>query len=355
MKALSLFTGTLFSKTPSYVILYVTSQCNARCKMCYNWKRVWNPNPAGELSVDEIKRIFKSFSRIQQLTLSGGEPFMRKNLVEIIEFVSWNNQCRGVTIPTTGILTELVTKQTKSILEVLPEHTQLKISLSLHHLGVKHDTIVGVQGAFKKLHATFEKLSELRARYDNLSVRISTTAMTMNKDVMGELLTYCNDTFDDCTVHLGVVRGPTPTPESGLSTQEFKDIVDHFNSIEGIQKNNMPLAKIGNCVAQMGHEYALKAMEEKKQPIKCRAAQTMVAIQSDGEVYPCDALEKSLGNLRDYDYDIRRMSREPHYQQVQQSIREGECHCTSACGFLASMPFDLKANVRFAWKLFRSR
>ncbi len=82
-KILKLLRNTFITRTPVYVMFFVTSFCNARCLMCFNWQRIDGAVQKDELKLDEIKKIFSSFSSIQQLTLTGGEPFLRNDLSEM--------------------------------------------------------------------------------------------------------------------------------------------------------------------------------------------------------------------------------------------------------------------------------
>ena len=70
-----------------FVITYsVTNSCNSRCKTCNLWK-IYSDNPNlknDELKLDEIEKIFRSFGKIYFFNLSGGEPYLRKDLHEII-------------------------------------------------------------------------------------------------------------------------------------------------------------------------------------------------------------------------------------------------------------------------------
>lgn len=99
----SFLKAVLFKNTPIYAQFYVSSKCNLRCKQC----NIINSNKdIPECNFDDIKRIADNFAKIGVaiVVLSGGEPFLRKDLPEIIrEFES-----RGIHVrmQTNGIATE---------------------------------------------------------------------------------------------------------------------------------------------------------------------------------------------------------------------------------------------------------
>ena len=58
IKEFKLIKNIFARKTPRYVVFFVTSKCNVRCKMCFNWKNVINANESENLTINEIKKIY---------------------------------------------------------------------------------------------------------------------------------------------------------------------------------------------------------------------------------------------------------------------------------------------------------
>ena len=83
MRAANILKNRFFSESPFFLILYVTARCNARCKFCYYWDNISNWRTRQHLEVDEIEKIASRLDTLQQLTISGGEPFLREELAEI--------------------------------------------------------------------------------------------------------------------------------------------------------------------------------------------------------------------------------------------------------------------------------
>jgi len=66
--------------SPLVLTFSITNRCNSRCKTCNIWKIP--AEESEELSLDEIELIFKSMDKLYFLNISGGEPFLRKDLVK---------------------------------------------------------------------------------------------------------------------------------------------------------------------------------------------------------------------------------------------------------------------------------
>ena len=76
---------------PQSLLFEITPRCNLNCRYCYN---VWKDDcgyPVGELDTKDVKRLLRKAvdeSGVSQVTITGGEPFLREDLVEIIRFLS---------------------------------------------------------------------------------------------------------------------------------------------------------------------------------------------------------------------------------------------------------------------------
>ena len=71
-------------KNPYKINFAITSYCNSRRQTCNVWRK-FKKNPEvvkNDLSLKEIEKIFKTFPKsIIWLSLSGGEPFLKDDLV----------------------------------------------------------------------------------------------------------------------------------------------------------------------------------------------------------------------------------------------------------------------------------
>ena len=77
----------------------VNNRCNLNCKHC----RVWKKNDVTELSLKEAKGLIAQlhYLGVKQLILSGGEPFLRKDIFDLIEY---SKKFKKLVITTNGTL-----------------------------------------------------------------------------------------------------------------------------------------------------------------------------------------------------------------------------------------------------------
>ena len=89
-----------YKQLPSYFIFYPTSRCNLKCKHCFYHDSL--NKKFNELTLDEIERITKSMDPILHLILTGGEPYLRHDLDQIVKIFYKNTRVPIRTIPSNG-------------------------------------------------------------------------------------------------------------------------------------------------------------------------------------------------------------------------------------------------------------
>ena len=89
------------SGPPIQLTFFLTSRCNLRCEHCFYWKEL-DSDHSHELSLDEIKNIAKSLPRLLVLSITGGEPFVRKDISDVVKTFTQETRVHIVTISTNG-------------------------------------------------------------------------------------------------------------------------------------------------------------------------------------------------------------------------------------------------------------
>ena len=79
----TLIKAALFQNAPVYVQFYITSRCNLTCDQC---NIIYTNSDVRECTIDEIEKIADNFAKmgVAIVLLTGGEPFARKDLAQII-------------------------------------------------------------------------------------------------------------------------------------------------------------------------------------------------------------------------------------------------------------------------------
>jgi MoaA/NifB/PqqE/SkfB family radical SAM enzyme len=139
---------------PRMLTYTVTFTCNARCVMCDSWRK----DSKGDLTLAEIERIFDQLPTLDVVRLTGGETFVRRDLVEIASAVADRLDPALLHITTNGFLTDRIV----DFCERRPKKMPLQLLVSIDGVGDKHDEIRGHEGAFRSAMRTLTALAPRR-------------------------------------------------------------------------------------------------------------------------------------------------------------------------------------------------
>ena len=103
--------------TPPFLILFVNSICNLTCAHCFYWRSL---NGRDDLTFEELEALAKGLGPIENLNLSGGEPFLRPDFAEICALFVRHNGVRQIYVPTSGFFPDRVEAQVRSLLAKAP-------------------------------------------------------------------------------------------------------------------------------------------------------------------------------------------------------------------------------------------
>ncbi len=115
-------------KYPISLVHFLTNRCNARCSFCF----IDFDNPEtfkNELTLDEIEKLSKTLGNsIQNINLTGGEPFARKDIKEITEIYFKNTDIQSVLITSNGSLPDRIEEYLEYLTKKFPEKKNYFIS-----------------------------------------------------------------------------------------------------------------------------------------------------------------------------------------------------------------------------------
>jgi MoaA/NifB/PqqE/SkfB family radical SAM enzyme len=328
--------------SPIYFVFFVTGNCNARCKHCLLGERERVTN---ELTIDEIEKVSASMDNMLFFTPTGGEPFLRKDLAEIVKIFHRNNKALNVGIPTNGSLTGRVVSTVQDVLVSCPD-IDLHIDVSIDALGEEHDQIRGFDGLFERAIQTYKELRQMEKHYKNLSTCVEITVSAFNQDKLPELYNYLTNKVGVNTVFTLLTRGaPRNAAAKNFDIskyEEFHRLLEQDNKarlLSGYYK--MPFSDILNAKRIVRPKLIAKTVRQNKYQIPCYAGSLGGAMFSQGQVLPCELLvDKVMGNVRDYDYDFKKIWFSEKADEIRKWIRQNKCFCTYECFLTINILFN---------------
>jgi len=309
----------------------ITDRCNSRCLMCFNWKKI--NKIENELSLNEIEKITKTIGYIPSLTIGGGEPFLRDDLVEICQIFSRNNQINRISIPTNCLLPNKIVDSVEKILGSCK--LRLAIILSLDGIRETHDHIRGIKGNFKKVLETYGKLNRLSRKYPQLKININTTVSSENEDKITEIINFVDENFELGFHTIETIRGYYDKRKiRAPSLEKYEKLIPELLKSRTI--NNGGFHK---KIYSYYHKLALNILKERKQLIPCRVSSFMPVIDATGNVYHCELLP-TIGNLKNSNYDFSKIWQSDKAKKQKRYISNKKCYCTHYCYQIQNIPMS---------------
>ncbi len=348
------------------MFLFVTSQCNSKCKTCFYHDEL---NSHQDMSFEEIKRMSETAPEFGKLWLSGGEPFMRKELVEIIKLFYDNNKVREINLPTNGLLTRRIVEYVGRILKECPELLVL-LNFSIDGLGPTHDKIRGVPGNFKKTIRSMELVKEKYGDDPNLVVNVATVLTPEGYDEAFDLGVYLLKKDLIATQFFEVVRGDPLDPETkSLSPGQIKTLRKKIYPLIEEQGNRL-FKHFKGAKKALAKKYFMSYIRfiynlQDKNYLKphnwkmeCTAGKTTIVVDHNGAFRACE-MRDAIGNMKDYDFDI---SKALHGEVMKKEIDaiggggKANCWCTHACWIVSSIKFSPATMLfRIPWTYYKSQ
>jgi len=340
----------------------ITNACHSRCKSCDIYM-VYRKDRAlfrSELTIDEVEKIFRSIGQVFFLNISGGEPFLRRDIADIIEAGLRHLRPRVIHIPTNAISPDLIRARLGEVLERvrrIAPGTPITVKPSLDGYGALHDEVRGVPGNFALVERTMEVLRELKRDHPNLKIGLGTVVSTLNIHGLGEVFdyvervnpdSYINEIAEERTEMFNVGRGITPDADTyRRATALFRERMPRF------MKGKRGLGRLTMAFRLHYYDLVVRILRERRQVIPCYGGISNVHLSPYGDVWPCCVLgyEKSFGNLRSSEYDFWKIWRSPRAAEVRRYIRERKCACPLANQYYANIllhvPSLLKVLLRY--------
>ncbi len=291
---------------PQALSLEITHRCIARCVMCNIWRI---PNNVPDLPMDKWIGVLGAelLSDLRELDITGGEPFLREDLVDLAAAVSdfkgrKLKYLRTVAITTNGLLTDRVLETTEKILERLSiKGIDLVLACALDGVGDIHDRIRNYRGAWPRVDKTIEGLTNLRDKNPRLIVGLKTTILPINIDQLDGVLRYADQKglfsiISPCIITDGRYLNKDRAEALLFSPQEIETMVRFYRS-----------AKFRwSFHAEKLVQYFEKGAMKKP----CSCGFNYFFVRSTGEVFLCPLINLSVGNLREASIEEIFMSRE---------------------------------------------
>lgn len=321
----------------------VTYLCDSRCVMCDIWKR-YREDPSGiaqELTAEEIAQAVSGAAALRALdtiSLTGGEPFIKKDFVAIYAFFRRCYPRATVVINTNGFNTALIEKKTAEMLAVggIPPI----FMFSVDGLAEIHEQIRGVRDGLGKIRRSIEVVRRLAP---TSRIGLSFTILPENIRDLEGVYTLSRELGASFTMRFGLrsdIYYLNTTWDGAWTREQLDEVEPTIRRVTAdIQRRRTGLERALNP-----DTYFFSRMTDYQRAprriFECFSGTHSFFLDPWGNVFPCIVLSTSLGNLRDRSFDELWFS--ARAGEIRTDIAEERCHCWTECEALPSLQRTLR-------------
>lgn len=287
---------------PIDVVIATTYRCQARCRMC----SIWQIKEHHDVPPSVYEKLPTS---LNDVNISGGEPFLRKDIAEIVEVVHRRVPRARMVVSTNAFLGKSIIPRALELREVNPD---IGFGISVDGIGEMHDFVRGIEGGYEKIVSVVKGLKS--EGVDNL--RIAYTLTTENAEHMIKVYELAKELGVQFTMQVShdsefffgqhdstIVKNRHPLFGSDKMRGDFEAIINGELSSFNLKR----------LVKAFGFYGMYKLAAEGKQLFSSRPGVDYFYLDPKGDVYPSVLHNYIMGNLAADDFDT--LWRSPRAEQ----------------------------------------
>ena len=360
---LKLIKNVYFKKNkPVSLILFLTNRCNARCSFCFiDFDDEISQNKKNELTLDDYKKISVNLKdSLVHLNITGGEPFLRDDLDEIVSTFVDNCGLSSIIFSTNGSYPKRIKKFTENICRQYPD-VQFIFQFSVDSYPDEHDKIRKIPGLSKK---TFESYEIVKKSSKNCLATCNLTVSEQNYDKILEIYNFLTKEKKIETINPILVRN-----EGVFSVKEnvkeklllaYKNLTNIITKevrekkLRGFSNYSLT-GDILNAKNEISYEIVQNSYMKPKFYTPCVAGSIFGVMQSNGDVHPCEILDKPFGNIKDYNFDFMKLWNNDKGNETRKWIKDTKCNCHYECIYTYNLVSSPKYSAKLATKVLSNK
>ncbi|MFW6117561.1 MAG: radical SAM protein, partial [Thermoproteota archaeon] len=268
---------------PLVVSWNVTTKCNLKCPHCYiNATDQKTPN---ELTKDAAKMLIHQIAEVSKplLILSGGEPLLREDIFELIQYGSERGLKMGM--GSNGMLIDA------EVARKLKKAGMYTVAISLDStIPEQHDKFRGVKGCWEKAVNAMKELKK-----NDILVQVNTTVTQKNYDQIDNIISLAERLGAENFHLFFLVPTGRGSGIDDISPTMYEEMIRHVLTENATRK----LKVKPSCAPQFMRIAQQVGVDTTRWIRGCIAGLYYCRIYPTGEVTPCPYLPIPLGNIRE--------------------------------------------------------
>jgi len=329
-----IFKSIFFNQIPNYSIIYIDGRCNMLCGFCIHAAMDARKTPI--MPAEKWGLIFKRAKSLLHLTVTGGEPFIRKDFVEIIDNIIKSSGVPRVSINSNGFYKDRIQNFIPQLIKKNKD-TEFTLSISLDGPEEIHDKVRAFKGAYKKALETIDVIKSYREK-PNFFLKLASVLTKDNKSYMENFLNETSTWPID--FHELILVRDVPVKEQ----LEVKKEYEKLSKIQHKRTSSLWKKSFNGKLFEKLYLETIKRIDSDKVYSPCMAGGRLVEIFPDGVVRGCE-VEKlwdisKIGTVNENNLDIVdvvKSSKAKNFRKVAK-----KCTCTFECASAINTVYDPK-------------
>jgi len=303
-----------------FASIITTYRCNAKCHMCNIWQ---HPTKTEQ---EITPAVIAKLPAIPTINITGGEPFLRKDLDEILAVLK--PKTKRVIISTNGFCTD-------RILDVAKKHPWIGIRISIEGLPKTNDELRGIKDGFDRGIRTLIELNHFGLKDIGFAITVSDKNA---KDLL-ELYHLAN--------MMGVEFATSAIHNSYYFHKydnKFQQVPIATTEIEKVIEEQLKSKKPKEWFRAYFNYGLINYIKGNPRLIPCTMGFHAFFLDTFGEIRPCNVMEETMGNLKENTFD------EIWNGKDAERTRYKVLNCTRNCWMVGSVSEPMKAHISIPLK-----
>lgn len=228
--------------------------------------------------------------------------------------------------------------------ETLPRFpdTYFRLTFSIEGVGEDHDNLRSMPGSYKKIQKSYQIISPLRAKYPNLVLDCNSVFTAKSEIYLLDALKTINQDFKFDNMSVTYARGVIKDDSlKNVSKNRYREINKFLEEREKNKEKRL-LYPLWRGVNSVSRENLMRTVFDDEYVTSCVAGRKLLVVSETGEVQPCEILGKSIGNLRNHNWDLKQLLKENNVNKMQKWIKDTKCKCSFECALAANVVWKPK-------------
>lgn len=297
-------------------LIAVTYKCNAHCGMCNTWK--YPSDDSDEITCEDIRKLP---SGLKFANITGGEPFLRKDIEKITSIV--RSKAKRLVISTNGYFTDRIT-------ELARKNRDIGFRISLEGLPAANDELRGMRDGFDHGLRSLLKLHELGIKDIGFGITVSDRNV---KDLMElySLAEWLGVEFATAAVH------------NSYYFHKYDNVIQDretaFNEFNKLIHRQMRSKNPKNWFRAYFNYGLINYIGGNKRLLPCAMGSDVFFLDPYGEIKPCNGMDASMGNIKLQTFN------EIWNSPIAARVREAVSECGRNCWMVGSAAPAIKKDI----------